>query len=211
VAGLPAGLEQRWREAERRLYPVVLSDPDAYQLYVLAVRELADELGPIATVDGLAEAYGDGERRAAAVLERSGGPAGPPAAELVAGAAFALRHRELAADLAAAEVARRLAEAAASGAGWVVLHEAGHPELAVLGQYNRLEIHLPDGAGLHSFVEMEAGADRPVFVVEALPLDPATGARRGEAQRRVELADREAWTRAVEELRGEAGGFKGRS
>ena len=62
-------------------------------------------------------------------------------------------------------------------------------------------MRLRDGAGLHSFVEMGAGAERPVFVVEALALDPATGARRGGVERRVELADQEAWMRALEDLR----------
>jgi len=201
VGQVPADLAQRWRDAERRLYPVVLSDPEAYRRYVLAVRELADELGSVAASAALAKAYRDAERRAAAVLERSGAPVAAHVTEAVAGAAFALRHRELAAEEAAAEVVRRLAEAAAAGAEWVVLHEAGRPELAVLGQYRRLEMRLRDGAGLHSFVEMGAGAERPVFVVEALALDPATGARRGGVERRVELADQEAWMRALEDLR----------
>jgi hypothetical protein len=194
-------MEQRWRDGERRLYPLVLTDPDAYRRCVLAVRELADELRSATTLELLAEAYRDAAPRAAAVLEASGGPAGGGAAEMVADAAFALRHRELAAELAAAEVARRISEAAASGVEWVVLRESGHPELAVLGGYRRVEMHLPDGAGLHSFVEMEAGADRPTFVIESLPLDPLTGARRGEVRRRVELADPEAWARALEQLR----------
>jgi hypothetical protein len=202
VGHVPAELAQRWREAERRLYPVILSDPEAYRRYVLAVRELADELRSVAASTALAEAYRDADRRAAAVLERSGAPVAAHVTEVVAGAAFALRHRELAAEEAAAEVVRRLAEAAASGAEWVVVHEAGRPELAVLGQYRRLEMRLRDGAGLHSFVEMGAGADRPVFVVEVLALDPATGARRGGGQGRVELADQDAWMRALEELRG---------
>ena len=194
-------LAQQWRSAERRLYPIVLSDPEAYQRYVLAVRALADDLGAIASPQALAEAYRDGSRRASATLAASGRPFDANAAGLVAGAAFALRHRELAAELEAAEVAGQLAAASRSGQEWVVVREAGRPELAELGQYRRLEVHLPDGVGLHCFAEPQVDTDRPSFVVEVLPLDPATGAARAEVDERHTFGDPDAWAAGIAQLR----------
>jgi hypothetical protein len=191
----------RWQRAEQRLYPVVLADPHTYERYVLAVRALADELAAVSSREALGEAFAGAPARALTHLRAVGGPLDEQSAGLVAGSAFALRERELAHTQAASERESRVADAARSGAAWVVVAEAGEPTLAHYGHYRRLEMHLPDGMGLYAYAEVEAEAARPVYVVERVPLDPASGRALGEAEQRWTFEDRAAWGALVEELR----------
>ena len=96
-------LAHRWRLAEQRLYPTILADPSAYQRFVLAVRGLADELSVVASPESLAASWAtslaSSHQGAAEHLRAVGGPDDAGSAELVAGAAFALREREIAAGI----------------------------------------------------------------------------------------------------------------
>ncbi|HLI55928.1 MAG TPA: hypothetical protein VKY26_02730 [Actinomycetota bacterium] len=204
-------LVPRWSLAERRLYPGVLTDPVGYERRLLAVRSLADELSAVPTLEALADEFTGALPRAAAALEAVGGPADGSSAELVAGAAFALAHRALHASAAGAERARRIAEAAASGAPWVTVAERGNRSLAGFGEYRRLEMHLPDGTGVYAYVEAAAGAEQggepgDRFVLERVPLDPRTGAALGEALQRWTFGDLGSWEAAATELRAAGGG-----
>lgn len=191
----------RWRIAEQRLYPIVLADPLLYERYVLAVRGLADELSAVTSPEALIQAFGEAAPRAAEHLRTVGAPYDRGSVDLVAGAAFALRERELAAAQDLSGRRRRLADAARSGAGWVVVRRQGEPAMACFGNYRCLEMHLPDGAGLYAFAEARVEAAQPVYVVERLPLDPASGAVLGEAEQRWTFEDAASWAAAVEELR----------
>jgi hypothetical protein len=185
-------LVRRWNDAERRLYPVVLTNPEAFERYVLAARRLADELSAVGTFEALAEAYASAGEQAVAELRRLGPEPDAGAVELVAGAAFALRNRELASELATRQTAERLRQAADQGPAWVVLQETGSAASPLPGQYRRLEVHVPDGVGLSSSVEWEIDADRPLYVVERMD---------EEGEERWEFGDPGAWTEAIEELR----------
>lgn len=196
-----AELTRRWRQSEQQLYPMILADPQAFQRFVLAVRGLADDLAAVASPQALVEAFGSATPSAARHLRSVGGPDDGRAAELVAGAAFALRERELAAELAAIERARRLARAAAAGEAWVVVEQAGEEAMAVFGNYRRLEMHLPEGTGLYSYAESQVESDLPVYVIERFRLDPATGAALGEAEQRWTFGDAGAWRDALDRLR----------
>lgn len=199
-------LVRRWRVAEQQLYPTILADPSGYQRSVLAVRGLADELSAVASPEALVQAYEMSAPRAAAHLREVGGPEDAGTAELVAGAAFALRERELAATLAAAERRRRVAEAAGSGQSWVVVNEVGDASMAAYGNYRRLAMHLPDGIGVYSYAEADAGSGVPVFVIEQVALDPTTGNVLREPSRRWTFHDPPAWMEAVEQLQSDLGG-----
>jgi hypothetical protein len=101
-------LVRRWRLAEQRLYPTILADPSTYQRYVLAVRGLADERSVVASPEALAACWATDLAtsflRAAEHLRAVGGPDDDATAEMVAGAAFALREREIRARTAALTV-----------------------------------------------------------------------------------------------------------
>jgi hypothetical protein len=201
VPDAPGELVGRWRIAEQRLYPIVLADPLSYERYVLAVRRLADELSAVTSPEALIQAFGEAAPRAAEHLRTVGAPDDPGSVDLVAGAAFALRERQLAAAQAAAERRRRLADAARSGAAWVVVQRQGELAMASFGNYRCLEMHLPDGAGLYAFAEPQAEAVQPIYVVERLQLDPASGAALGEVEQRWTFEDAASWVAALDELR----------
>ena len=90
-------LARRWRLTEAQLYPTILADPSAYQRYVLAVRGLADDLSVVASPEALVASWPTSATRAAEHLRAVGDTGDAAVAELVAGAAFALREREIAA------------------------------------------------------------------------------------------------------------------
>lgn len=196
-----AALLPRWRSAEQRLYPIILGDPAAYERFVTAARGVADELGGIKDPEALAAAYEDAVTLGGRQLEGVGTAPDPSTAELVAGAGFALRHRELVAELQAAGVVQCIAAAKAGGQRWVVLGEVSTVELAEYGQYRRLEMHLPDGGAVHAFAEPQIESDRPLYVVELLALDPATGVPAGAVEERLVFGDKARWQAAVEEVR----------
>ena len=96
-----AVLAAHWNESERRLYPVATTNPDAYQSAVRLVRAVADALAEVEDLDALAEQW---ERRSDVVdgaLRVTGDIAGYRLPEPeIAGAGFAMRRRELLAELA---------------------------------------------------------------------------------------------------------------
>lgn len=199
-------LIRRWEEAERRLYPSMMAQPEVVAGAIRLVREVADDLREVETLEGLAVAW----PRAADMVRRAAGREGmeeePVDPELVAGAAFALRYRELAAEASRREVRRRIEDARARGEEWVVLEEAGVAEAPFPQPYRRLEMRLADGYALHCTAHLDPDSGGIVHGVERLRLDPASGELTGpEGPDRREFVDPEEWRRAVEELRGTLG------
>jgi len=200
--GLPA-LVRRWEEAERRLYPAMLVDPDGTVARMRAVRAIADRLRAIPDAEALARAWERGPGLAREALAREPGFFGEAELELVAGAAFALRHRELAAEAARRERRRRIEEAERAGCAWVVLGErgvAGDPPAPYPQPYRRVEMRLVDGLGVHVFVEPDPDSEGALYGVEVLRLDPRSGEILGEGER-VVLRDPAEWRRAIERAR----------
>lgn len=200
-------LVERWNLAERRLYPVVMARPDLYERYVALVRAMADGLGDVSTPEALAAAFGEAVPRAARTADRCGIPTEELDLEVAAGAAFALRYREVKAAAARAAVAARVKEATAKGERWVVLQEppgGQAPDPFAGAVSSRVELHVPTGVAIHSFVELDPDTYQPRYGVEAARLDPVSGelARDEEpvATPRT-FDDRAAWERAVAALR----------
>lgn len=195
-------LVRGWSEAERRLYPSLISRPDAVEGYLRAVRAVADELRPARTVDALAHAHPQGAEMAKEAARRQGLALEDEGADLVAGAAFSLRYREVLAEQQLEEASRRIREAGRRGGEWVVLYEEGSPESAAVLRYDRLEMRLPDGLGLHAFAEPGAAPDAVAYGVELVRLDPRTGRLEDEGSfERATFENPEAWRQAVEEFR----------
>jgi hypothetical protein len=198
----PDELARRWRQAEERLYPVVLVRPDLYELSVRLARAIADRLADRHSEEQLAESYGGAAELAFRAAREEEIPTRDLSLGLVADAAFSLRRREIVAELHREEAIRRIRTARERGERWAVLYEtgSGFPPLP----YRRLEMHVPDGAGLHAFIEEDPGTGLPAFGLEAVQLDPDTGdwaaGARQLAERRL-FGSRQAWERACEELR----------
>ena len=207
MSQVPVELVERWNLAERHLYPVVLARPDLYERYLALVRAMADDLGGLSTSEALAAAFGDGVPRAARAAARAGVPTEGLDLGVAAGAAFALRYREVKAAAARAAVAARVHEATTKRERWVVLQELPGeqaPDPFAAAVCSRVELHVPTGVAVHSFVELDPDTYHPRYGVEAARLDPASG----ELARDEEPAatprtfdDPAAWERAVAALR----------
>ena len=173
MAPVDPALLRRWTEAEARLYPVVLVRPELYERYIQLVRGIADELAATVTgLDALAARFEGAEDLAREVAGRIGVPEGDMDFGLVAGAAFAHRYREALQDQHRDDARERIRSAREAGATFVMVYETGSRGIP---PYRRLEMRLADGAGIHSFVELDPETGNPVYGLEQIQLDPQTG------------------------------------
>jgi hypothetical protein len=174
--------------------------PDLYERAGLIVRALADELRIHTTVEALAAAFPSATQTLNALLARRGLPTDDVDLALVIGAAFGMRHREILAALERRRILVLIAEARDRGDEWVDLHRTGTPDRT---GYRCLEMHLRTGAALHLFIEPDPATGRPVYGLQQLTLDPATGdpERGREIEDARTFEDEAAWTKAVTGLR----------
>ncbi len=195
-------LAERWRAAESRLYPIVFGDPTRYELYVRMVRTIADDLKDRSTAEQLAEAYASGQALVAAAVDRLSVAGASIDEELVLDAAFQVRYRELRTEQQQAEAEQRIA-AAAGEPQWIVLAESGTAQPVPAPGYRRVEMHVPEGTGLHTYVEHDPTTYTPRYGIEVLRLDPRTGEHLGSdgSPSREEFEDADEWIRAVEHVR----------
>ena len=159
---------------------MVLVNPDQYETNLRLVREMTDRMSDLATVEELIEAYGGRSSMAASAAHGLSIPVPQPAVEeVLVDAAFHGRYREVLSELEEAEAVRRIAQAGA-GPGWVVVAETSADGATPAPGFQRVEMHLPDGTALHTYVDLDPDTFGPRYGVEVLHLDPVSG---------VELAD----------------------
>ena len=175
--GVPAALLSDWKSAEERLYPVVMVRPDLYERSIRMVRATVDELAGCLDVGALVKAW-DG---AAEIVHRAATEAGLDLegldAGLIAGAAFSMRYRELAAAASRSERLQRIRAAAEAGEAWVRVEEIGSRETAGMVPWTWVEMHVPTGLGLRQTLEADPMTGTPLYSFEVVPLDPSTGDR----------------------------------
>jgi hypothetical protein len=173
--GIPPKLLSDWKAAEERLYPVVMVRPDLYERSVRMVRAVTDELAGCGDLAALVEAW----ESAAEIVHRAATDAGHDLegldAGLLAGAGFSMRYRELAVGASRNERLDRIRAAAEAGEGWVRVEEIGSRETAGMMPWTWVEMHLGSGAGLRQTMEADPMTGAPVYSLEVVPLDPATG------------------------------------
>ncbi len=210
-SGVPAELLSTWSSAEERLYPVIMVRPDLYQRAVELVRKVADELGSCGDLPALVTAWPD----AADIVYRASALALLPLADLdvnlLAGAGFSMRYRELAGPAERADRLARVAAAAGDGSAWVLVSELGSAASAGYVPWTRVEMHVPTGTGLSQTVEADPDSGLPRFRLEVVRLDRATGERIGpvdDLAMEESFEDRAEFTAAVEARRAqiESGG-----
>lgn len=198
-----------WRAAEARLYPFVMAQPELYERCVAVVRAVADDLRSARTPEQLAEAFGGRAAILESVVASRGFASEGLDLELVAQAAFGLRYREVVTEMHREDSIRRVREAGRAGLAWVVVRETAGAAGPFAAPYDRLEMHVPSGVGIHAFVELGPEMDRVRFGVEVLQLDPRTGDPVSDPAPPAEVrtyGERDRWEDAVEELRGRIGG-----
>jgi hypothetical protein len=206
---VPPQLLSDWKSAEERLYPVVMVRPDLYERSIRMVRATADELAGCLDVGALVNAWGG----AAEIVHRAATEAGFDLegldAGLIAGAAFSMKYRELAAATSRAERLQRIRTAAEAGEPWVRVEEIGSKETAGMVPWTWVEMHVPTGAGLRQTLEADPMTGAPLYSLEVVPLDPATGDRLPVPPDVVsveEFNDPTEWMAAVEAKRGQIEG-----
>jgi hypothetical protein len=208
--GVEARLEEtlrKWRTAEQRLYPLALAWPEGFQRHVAMVRAVADLLGSVRTLEALVDAY---ENRATITAAAAGDGliyAQGLDLELAAGAAFYLRHREITSESRRDESLQKIAAAAARGDAWVVIDETRSPTGFPYPPWRKIEMHLPEGTGVHQWVEEILEGEGVEFGVELVALDPQTGRWLADApvRERAVTRDFQEWKDAVARLKARAG------
>lgn len=173
---VPPATAALWQQGEARLYPAITTRPDLYQRVVTLVRLTVDHLrglGP--TTGALLAAAQRGPELVSDVLAENGLSAYEIDVELVSQAAFAMRHREVAAEQAASARLRLVAAAHREGQLWVVLDERGHPQGDPFVPYTRLEVEVATGFGLLVTAAADADYRGVEHNVEPVRLDLRTG------------------------------------
>ena len=199
-----ADLVARWRQADERLYPMVMIDPERFTQIVSLVRAASDQLASEASLDDLVAA----RRRGRAVVSQAAEAVGMPLTqvwdvELVADAAFHLRYRELTAELHRREVTDTIAAARVRGDAWVVVRESGSHQQPAMQPYERIEMRLADGHAVRAWVDVDPNSFAPVYGLDGLRLEPDTGAvvDAGDPAATRTYATREQWEAARLEWR----------
>ena len=161
-----AVLAAYWDESERRLYPVATTNPDAYKSSLRLARAVADALAEVRDLDGLARRWEQRSEVLDEAVRVTGDLTGYRLGESeVAGAGFAVRRRELMAELAERRRTERIAAARAAGWAWAVVHEQGDLASGLVDPYQCVELHLATGLAVVSMVEPDPSTMTPSYVV----------------------------------------------
>lgn len=199
VRGVPGDLHpwaERWRAAEDAVYPLAVTDSDAYQQAV----QLVGLLRPYFDTEAVeASDLPDVARRAGAVLRslaaREGMSTAGLDADAIVGCAAAARLRALLALRDSGTEEAAIAEARAAGLRWAVIEE---PDLGLAGMgvpQQWVEVHVDSHARLVRGIAMQPDSGEALFSIEVL----APGDTRPSL--RLELDSRQEWLEEAEEMR----------
>lgn len=173
---VPVQVAASWDQAEAALYPAVTTRPDLYQRVLTIVRLTVDRLRALGPSTGaLLSAAEQGPALVTEVMAEAGLPGFELDLDLVARAAFAMRHREVAAEQAARRRLRLVAQAHRAGQAWVVVEEQGFAEGDPFIPYTRLEVEVATGRALLVTARADADFRSVLHGVELLRLDLRTG------------------------------------
>ncbi len=171
-AVVPAQTLRSWDEAEARLFPLVMSRPEAYQRALVLIQDVLARLR--STCADIPALLAESERGAAIVPDDRDFLSGIRL-DLIAAAACAMRYRELKAALADRDRMAALSGARARGESWAVVEESGDQARVPYVPYLRVEVHVPSGRAVIVSVEPDETLSRPVWRLDEASLDQATG------------------------------------
>ena len=169
--GVPAPVLRSWDEAEARLFPLVMAQPELYQQALGAVQQLLVWLRE--TCHDLAALLAAHER-GGDLLDGAEVPGVRPA--LIAAAACATRYRELVALLAGRGRLEALARAREQGLPWTVAEENGEAERVPYLPYQRVEAEPGTGRAVIVSIGPDETLSRAVYRLDAGQIDLASGA-----------------------------------
>jgi hypothetical protein len=170
---VPPSVLRSWDEAEARLFPLVMAQPELYKQALGAIQRLLGQLRETCQdLPGLLAAH----ERGGDLLAGAEVPGIRPA--LIAAAACATRYRELVAQLVAAGRLEALARARAQGLSWTVVEESGQPDRAPYVPYQRVEAEAETGRAVIVSIGPDETLSRAVYRLDAGHVDVASGALR---------------------------------
>ncbi len=170
--GVPPSVLRSWDQAEARLFPLVMTQPELYEHALGVVGRLLQRLRE--TCPDLPALLAAHERGAGLVGDEVPG-VGPG---LIAAAACAMRYRELAALTAAAGRLAALARARERGLPWAVVEETGSADRAPYVPYQRIEAETATGRAVIVSIGPDETLSRAVYRLDTGQVDLASGALR---------------------------------
>jgi len=175
-SGVPSAVLRSWDEAEARLFPLVMAQPELYQQALGAVQRLLGRLRETCRdLPALLAAH----ERGGDLLGEAGVPGVPGIRPgLIAAAACATRYRELVAELAATARLEALARARANGLSWTVVEENGQAERAPYVPYQRVEAEPATGRAVIVSIGPDETLSRAVYRLDEGQIDLASGVLR---------------------------------
>lgn len=208
-----AQLAARWRTAEQQLYPSLFADEHLYERVLNVVGQLADELSGCASEAALLAAYEQRQPLLEHATQQLVGEAGAVDPEMVAAAAFRLRHDALRKEARWREAGERVAAARERWDGrgqWVTLFTRGRGGSPPAPPSESLDAYLPGGGpwsvvpALHTWVGLDPDSDGPRYGVAVLSVDVTAEMARplGEPlEAPQEFTSEEEWQTTTERLR----------
>jgi hypothetical protein len=174
---IPRSVLRSWDEAEARLFPLVMAQPDLYQRSVTMIQRLLARLRETCLdLPALLAAHERGADLVTADLPGGAGAGIRP--DLVAAAACAMRYRELVASLAAQGRLAALARARGQGLSWAVVEETGSPDQAPYIPYQRIEAEAATGRAVIVSIGLDETLSRAVHRLDEGQIDLVTGGLR---------------------------------
>ena len=171
--GVPPTVLRSWDEAEARLFPLVMAQPELYEQALGAIQRLLERLRETCQdLPALLAAH----ERGGDLLEGAEVPGVRPG--IIAAAACATRYRELVAELVAAARLAALARAREQGLSWAVVEESGQAERAPYVPYQRVEAEVGSGRAVIVSIGPDETLSRAVYRLDAGQIDAASGALR---------------------------------
>ncbi|MDH3226103.1 MAG: hypothetical protein OEM67_03330 [Thermoleophilia bacterium] len=194
---------REWATAEEGLYPIVTTRPDLYEACTGLVRSLADHLRDVPDLHGLVATFRMTDL--ATDLEQAGidptGISPEIRTDLVRGAAYAMRSRELIGEDQTRAARAAIARARRTTESTVTIWGKGDNELHP--PYRRVEMALDTGRAVAISTEISPDTMRAIFIVAGIQLDPETGEAIDDDLLAAErtFTDAKEWHAAADELR----------
>jgi hypothetical protein len=176
-AQVPPSVLRSWDQAEARLFPLVMAQPEVYEQALGLVRQLLERLRETCPdLPALLAAHERGADLVADVPAAEAAGGFGARAEVIAAAACAMRYRELVALITARRRVAALDRARADGLAWTVVEESGSQDRAPYVPYQRVEAEVGSGRAVIVSIGPDETLSRAVYRLDAGRVDIASGA-----------------------------------
>ena len=177
--GVPPSVLRSWDEAEARLFPLVMAQPELYQQALGMIRQVIARLRETCPdLPALLAAHERGGDLVADLDDDTANAVSGIRPALIASAACAMRYREIVALMAAQGRLAALARARAQGLSWAVLEESGQADRAPYVPYQRVEAEVRSGRAVVVSIGPDETLSRAVYRLEEGQVDVTSGALR---------------------------------